>query len=85
METAFERGWSMLKNGDLLAVAEQEGFEVFITTDKYFRDQQSRGRRRIAIIALSTNSWPRIQRSLEAVKHAVDTALPGSIKEVDIH
>ncbi|MBI2999578.1 MAG: hypothetical protein HYY46_14180 [Deltaproteobacteria bacterium] len=39
VETTFERGWSTLSNGDLLAAAEQEGFEVFVTTDKNLRDQ----------------------------------------------
>ncbi len=33
VETAFERGWSTLSNGELLAVGEQEGFEVFVMTD----------------------------------------------------
>jgi hypothetical protein len=32
VETAFERGWSTLTNGELLAAAEQERFEVFVTT-----------------------------------------------------
>ncbi len=31
VETAFERGWSTLTNGELLAAAEQEGFDVFLT------------------------------------------------------
>lgn len=33
ISTAFERGWSKLKNGELLEVAEHEGFDVFVTTD----------------------------------------------------
>lgn len=31
--TAYEQGWSTLKNGDLIAAAETEGFEIFVTTD----------------------------------------------------
>ena len=27
-------GWSGLKNGELLSIAEAEGFEVFVTGDK---------------------------------------------------
>jgi hypothetical protein len=34
VETSFERGWSTLNNGDLLATAEQAGFEIFVTTDR---------------------------------------------------
>ena len=33
VETAFECGWSSLKNGELIEVAEQAGFAVFVTTD----------------------------------------------------
>jgi hypothetical protein len=31
--TAYERGWSQLKNGKLLDVAENHGFQVFVSTD----------------------------------------------------
>ncbi len=82
VETAFERGWSTLTNGELLAAAEQEGFEVFVTTDRNLRDQQNLGRLRIAIIVLSSTSWPRINKAATAVKEAIDAALPGSFKEV---
>ena len=84
VETAFERGWSTLSNGDLLAAAEQEGFEVFVTTDKNLGGQQTFGGLRIAIVVLSSTSWPRIQKAVTVVKQAIDAALPGSVKEVAI-
>ena len=31
---ARDRGWAMLKNGELLSVAEAAGFEVLVTPDK---------------------------------------------------
>ena len=31
--TAYECGWSNLKNGDLLDAAEKENFAVLVTTD----------------------------------------------------
>ncbi len=37
--TAYELGWSKLKNGELLDVAEKEGFEVLVTTDRNLRYQ----------------------------------------------
>jgi hypothetical protein len=82
--TAYERGWSKLKNGELLDVAESEGFEVLVTTDLNLRYQQNLQSRRIAIIAISTPSWPRIQRALPAVVQAVDAASPGRYVEVEI-
>jgi hypothetical protein len=39
---------------------------------------------RIAIIVLSSTSWPRIKKAATAVKEAIDAALPGSFKEVEI-
>ncbi len=84
VETAFERGWSALSNGDLLAAAEGESFEVFVTTDKNLRDQQNFGRLRIAIVVLSSTSWPRIQKAASAVKQAIDATSPGSLKDVII-
>lgn len=33
VSTAYELGWSTLKNGELLSAAESNGFDVFITTD----------------------------------------------------
>ncbi|MBI2357473.1 MAG: hypothetical protein HYV04_00905 [Deltaproteobacteria bacterium] len=84
VETAFERGWSTLRNSDLLAAAEREGFEVFVTTDKNLRNQQNFGGLTIAIVVLSSTSWPRIQKAAPAVKQAIDTALPGSFQEVEI-
>lgn len=32
IETAYELGWSTLRNGELIAAAEKAGFEVFVAT-----------------------------------------------------
>ena len=54
METAYERGWSSLKNGELIAAAESAGFEVFVTTDKNLKYQQNFVGRSMAIVVLLT-------------------------------
>ena len=41
VETAFELGWATLQNGALIAAAQAEGFEVFLTTDKNLKHQQN--------------------------------------------
>lgn len=82
--TAYERGWSKLKNGDLLAAAEAAGFAVFVTTDTNLKYQQNLTTRRIAIVVLSTPSWPRIQKAVAEIAHAVDVATSGSLQEVGI-
>ena len=82
--TAYERGWAQLKNGELLDAAERDGFEALITTDLNLQYQQNLRTRRIAVIALSTPSWPRIQHALAAVVSAVDSAKAGDYQEVNI-
>jgi len=82
IETAFERGWAFLKNGELLNEAEKYGFEIFITTDQNLRFQQNLVRRKIAVIVLSSTSWPRIQKIVSNISQSVNTALPGSFHEI---
>ncbi len=61
VKTAFELNWSNLENGSLLSAAEEAGFSIVLTTDKNLKYQQRLATRRIAIIVLSTTSWPRIE------------------------
>ena len=84
VETAFERGWSALKNGDLLDAAERAGFEVLVTTDLNLKYQQNLTSRRMAIVVLSSTSWPRMQRALPTIARAVNGAFEGSYTEVPI-
>jgi hypothetical protein len=81
--TAYERGWSTLKNGDLLDAAEREGFDALITTDRNLPYRHNLKARRIAIVVLSTTSWPRIQGEVAALVQAVNGATPGSCVEVE--
>ena len=80
--TTFESGWGAFRNGDLLIRAEQEGFEVLVTTDQSLKYQQNLSKRKIAIVVITTTSWPRIQKSIAAVGQAVDSATVGSYFEV---
>jgi predicted nuclease of predicted toxin-antitoxin system len=54
--TAWFQGWSGLKNGALLDVAEEAGFELFITADQELSYQQNLTGRKIALVVLSTNN-----------------------------
>jgi hypothetical protein len=82
--TAFDLGWSRLRNGDLIAAAEAAEFDVLVTTDQSLRYQQNLARRSLAIVVLRTTSWPRLQRSLASIVEAVDGAEKGSYHEVEI-
>lgn len=84
VETAAQRGWDRLKNGDLLSAAEAAGFEVFVTPDKNIRYQQNLANRSIAIIVLSNAQWPILRHHVQLVVSTVNTAKPGTYCEVEI-
>ena len=84
VDTASELGWAELENGDLLAAAEEEGFDLMITTDQNLRYQQNLDERRIGIIVLMTTSWPRIRGRVDAVIAAIDRLPEGGYVEVSI-
>lgn len=84
VRTASHQGWAKLKNGDLLAAAEQAGFVLFLTTDKNMRYQQNLVGRRIAIIVLGQQQWPLLRPHIHHVVRAIDAATPGSFAEVEI-
>ncbi len=80
--TTFELGWNNLKNGELLKKSEESGFSVLVTTDQNLRYQQNLTGRKIAIVVLSTTSWPRIERAMERVAKAIDSAMLSNYAEV---
>ena len=84
VETAFERGWSALANGDLLKAAEAAGFDLIVTTDKNLRYQQNLAERQLAVLVLSTTDWRRIRRHVRLVSDAIDAASPNSYVELEI-
>jgi predicted nuclease of predicted toxin-antitoxin system len=77
VDTAFERGWAELTNGDLLAAAESAGFEVLITSDQGIRYQQNLAGRKLSLLVLSTNDWTSIRKSKALVVAAVASIQSG--------
>lgn len=84
VETAYERGWDRLRNGELLMMAETEGFDVLVTTDSGLKYQQNLTGRKIAIVVLLSTSWPKIQRKAANVALAVQTIPTSGYVEVVI-
>jgi hypothetical protein len=82
--TAYELHWSTLTNGDLLQQAEAAGFDLLVTTDQNLRYQQNLAARRIAVVVLSSTSWPRIQKGIASVVDAITRARPGVYLEVTV-
>jgi hypothetical protein len=78
VHTAPQMGWSGLSNGDLLDAAEQAGFEALVTCDQNMVLQQNLAGRKIAVVVLSTNTWPLIRAQPQRVQSAVANASPGT-------
>jgi ABC-type taurine transport system substrate-binding protein len=74
--TAFEKGWSALSNGDLLAKAESE-FDLLVTTDQNLKYQQDLTGRRIAVPVLPTTSWAKIRSHTSEISVVIDRMKPG--------
>ena len=81
---ARERGWAALKNGVLLTVAEEAGFDVLVTADKNIRYQQNLEGRKIAIVVLTQLRWRLVRKMSIEIAAAVNAATPGSFAEVEI-
>jgi hypothetical protein len=84
VRTAAQQGWATLRNGDLLVVAEEAGFDILLTTDKNIRYQQNLAARKIAIVVLGQQQWPQLRLHVQRVIQAIQAAKPGSYAEVEI-
>lgn len=82
--TTWFQGWSGLKNGALLAAAEEAGFDLFITADQELNYQQNLTGRRMAMLVLSTNNWGVVRQQINTITAAIDAATPGSFVFVEI-
>jgi hypothetical protein len=82
--TTWFQGWSGLKNGALLAVAEEAGFDLFITADQEISYQQNLTGRHIALLVLSTNNWGVVKEQAKLIADAIEAATVGSYVFVDI-
>ena len=84
VDTAAEKGRSDVDNGALIDRAEQEGYEVLVTTDQNMRHQQNLRNRRLTLVVLPSTAWPRIQLRTEEIRAAIDGIQPGESRDVPI-
>ena len=84
MDTLAEKGWSDKDNGELLDLAEREGYEILMTTDQNLRHQQNPAGRQIGIVVLLTTAWPEIRLRTREIGQAIAEVRPGEVIEVPI-
>ena len=82
VDTSARKGWSELSNGELLDIAESEGYELLITTDQNLQHQQNLVGRRLAVIVLRSGAWPYAHARIKEIRAAVADVQPGEVREV---
>jgi len=83
ISTAQEMGWGRVKNGELLKRAEGV-FDVLLTADRQLKYQQNLKGRRLAILVLSTNRWPKVKAKVQEIISAIQSLSPGDYLELDL-
>jgi predicted nuclease of predicted toxin-antitoxin system len=77
---AFQLGWADKKNGELLALAEEAGFDVLVTTDQNLLHQQNFRGRKIAVFILGRDNWSEIEPHAEKIAAEIN-----SIRQPGVH
>jgi len=84
VKSARQQGWENFRNGDLLTIAEAEGFQVILTGDTNVNYQQNFSFRSISLIILRAYNNKR-QTHIEMMPDVSQSLLsiqPGQIIEV---
>ena len=84
VDRSAERGWELLENWELIRKAEEDGYEVIVTTDQNIRYQQNLTDTRLAIVVLMASAWPRVQHRTNEIRAAIQEVGPGQVREVSI-
>ena len=84
VDTAREKGWAELRNGNLLDNAEREGYEVMITADQSMGYQQNIARRQVGVVVLLANRWSSVRLRIAEIRAALEGIQPGEVREVPI-
>jgi predicted nuclease of predicted toxin-antitoxin system len=83
IHTVVSMQWGGIKNGALLKLIEQEGFDVFLTGDKNIENQQRLEGRPFAVLIMSAINWPVVRPHIHIISAALDEAQPGTVKAID--
>ncbi len=84
VDTANERGWAELSNGELLDIAEEAGYDVLITADQSIRFQQNLAGRHLSILVLGSNRWPIVRPNVAEIRSAIEVLGTSELIEVEM-
>jgi predicted nuclease of predicted toxin-antitoxin system len=86
ISTVQQRGWAGLKNGELLRVAADAGFEVLVTADRNLQFQQNLSQSRLGIILLvaPSNALEDLRPLVPNLLAAIPKSQPGRLLRVEL-
>jgi predicted nuclease of predicted toxin-antitoxin system len=84
VSTVIYLGWNTLKDGAVLDLAEQNGFQILITADRNLEYQQNIRSRQLAVLVLSANNWAPIQANLPKIRSSIEAILPSSLVNLQL-
>jgi predicted nuclease of predicted toxin-antitoxin system len=86
VSTVQQRGWAGLKNGELLRVAADAGYEVLVTADRNLQFQQNLSQSRLGIILLvaSSNALEDLLPLVPKLLAAIPKSRPGQLLRVEL-
>ena len=84
VETAFQRNWHTLTNGELLDQAESDEYELLITADQRIPYQQNLSRRSIAVLIITSNEREAVTNALTPINDAVNSISAGETRILHI-
>ncbi len=84
VKTTREMRWEGLKNGALLAKAEEAGFDLLLTVDQNLRYQQNLSDRAIAVVVMIANgiTVDDLLPLVPVLESVLPTIQPGQVYEV---
>jgi hypothetical protein len=83
-ETVAYRGWKGTKNGALLALAVEAGFDAFLTADRVMYREHDLSLLPLAVIVVPTNNIIMLRILASAICKRVLTCKPGSYTELPL-
>ena len=86
VRTVPEMGWAGKKNGALLALIKEAGFEVFVTTDQNLEYQQNLQRASIPVVVLLalSNTLHSLLPLVPGLRLALGQVRPGEVVHVSV-
>jgi len=86
VSTVQQRGWAGLKNGELLQVTADAGFEVLVTADRNLQFQQNLSQFEIGIVVIITRDlrFRTIRVAIDTIREALIAVAHGQVIRVQV-